>query len=409
MASIVIETAEGVGSKTVNPLDDNPGPGEDTDAVVLEDVFARVRPLVCREDGAPRAVVTWSGKAALACFVLLVGLFVRGAHYCRAQIDKGTECFMADRVGTPGVLALSLALWPALFTLPGLFGMVFYRVLVPGGPLDKLGLGTKRVALSQRQMIERWATVLFPVAGVVSVVGSCFLVPAGIKAIWWIFDPEGMLASQGDPEFTKQRMEVFAYVLLPMTPMTVMCYGVCLPSAILWYLSMKVAVALAEDDVAELVRAATPQAVNDDAAWTRTVAQPAIKLATHTMADLSDGWGKGTGIGAVICWMQALGHGVELMAKIHNKIWEAEGGRRAVDSLPWELELLKSAAGAFVFGCLPLLLAKDLAHVSSLCDTLLNRINSLRLEWTDTATAQEIHQVSDRLPCRQRHLCMLAL
>ena len=64
-----------------------------------------------------------------------------------------------------------------------------------------------------------------------------------------------------------------------------------------------------------------------------------------------------------------------------------------MDTLPWELELLKSALGAFVAGCMPLLLAKDLAHVSSLCDTLLNRLNSLRLEWTDTATAQEIHQV----------------
>ena len=64
-----------------------------------------------------------------------------------------------------------------------------------------------------------------------------------------------------------------------------------------------------------------------------------------------------------------------------------------MDTLPWELELSKSAMGAFVAGCMPLLLAKDLAHVSSLCDTLLNRLNSLRLEWTDTATAQEIHQV----------------
>ena len=68
-----------------------------------------------------------------------------------------------------------------------------------------------------------------------------------------------------------------------------------------------------------------------------------------------------------------------------------------MDTLPWELELSKSAMGAFVAGCMPLLLAKDLAHVSSLCGTLLNRLNSLRLEWTDTATAQEIHQVRNRL------------
>eukprot|EP01051_Picozoa_sp_SAG22_P009029 SAG22_NODE_724_length_7634_cov_11.669808_2_plen_117_part_00 len=76
------------------------------------------------------------------------------------------------------------------------------------------------------------------------------------------------------------------------------------------------------------------------------------------------------------------------MTKIHNKIWENDTPGEV-----WEYELVKSAVGAFVAGCIPLLLAKDLAHVSSLCDTLLNRINSLRLEWADTATAQEIHQV----------------
>ena len=385
MADIVLEIAEGANLKTSNPLADDGGLQlEDTDAVVLEDVFARVRPLVCREDGAPRALIAWSSKAGLACCVLIVCAFVNGANYCD-QLEEGTECFLADRVGTPGKLALSLALWPAIFTLPCLFGMVFYHVLVPGGPLDKLGLGTKRVALPQRQMVGRWSAALLPVAGM-SIAGSFFFVPMGVKATWWLFDPEGMLANQDDPVGWKQRMEVFGYVLIPMAPMSMICYGVCLPSAFLWYLSMKVAVALAEDDVAELVRAATPEAVNDDGVWTRTVAQPAIKLATHTMAELSGGWGMGTGIGAVVCWLAALGNTIELLSKIHNK-------ERAADTLPWELELLKSAVGAFVSGCLPLLLAKDLAHVSSLCDTLLNRINSLRLEWTDTATAQEIHQV----------------
>eukprot|EP01043_Picozoa_sp_COSAG02_P056690 COSAG02_NODE_6761_length_3376_cov_5.293813_1_plen_459_part_00 len=388
MADIVLEIVEG--SKSSNPLAGDGGQeDEDTDAVMLEDVFARVRPLVCREDGAPRALIAWSPKAALACFVLVSGLFVKGAHYCR-QLEIPSECVLADRVGTPGKLALSLALWPVMFTLPGLFGMVFYRVLFPGGPLDKLGLGTKRVALSQQQMVIRWSTVLLPVAGVVSVVGLCFFVPMGIRSIWWLVDPEGMLANQEDPAGSKQRMEMMAYILVPMTPMSMVCYGVAFPSAVLWYLSMKVAVALAEDDVAELVRAATLEAVNDDSVWTQRVAQPAIKLATHTMAELSGGWGNGTGIGALICWIQALGNAIELMTKIHNEIWNSTSPQ---DTLPWELELLKNAAGAFVFGCLPLLLAKDLAHVSSLCDTLLNRINSLRLEWTDTATAQQIHQV----------------
>lgn len=55
--------------------------------------------------------------------------------------------------------------------------------------------------------------------------------------------------------------------------------------------------------------------------------------------------------------------------------------------------MLQNGLSAFFAACGPLLLAKDVAHVSSLCDILLNRINSLRLEWTCTEAAQEIHQV----------------
>eukprot|EP01051_Picozoa_sp_SAG22_P009030 SAG22_NODE_724_length_7634_cov_11.669808_3_plen_175_part_00 len=166
--------------------------------------------------------------------------------------------------------------------------------------------------------------MLLPVAGVAAVVFSLFLVPMGAKAVWWAVDREGMLANQEDPVAENQRFEVFAFAIIPMTPLSMMCYGIGLPSAILWYLSMKVAVALAEDDVAELVRAATPQAVNDDGVWTRTVAQPAIKLATHTMAELSDGWGTGTGIGGGDLLDASLGE----RCGTHDKDTQQDMGKR---------------------------------------------------------------------------------
>ena len=391
MAEVVLEMMDS--TATANPLAELDLEKEDTDAVVLEDVFARVRPLVYRaEDGnAPRAAVAWCRAAGFAAYI---GIFVGMCNLyrlCQSPLGRqmqaeGAEC--PDRVATPARLVLSLVLWPALFALPALFAMVFYRVLVPGGPLDKLGLGKKKVALSQQRMVMRWAAALIPLACVVGVFFSMFFVPLFFQAVWWIADPEGMLANQKDPISQQGTMEAFGYVMLIIVPASILVFGVGASSGILWYLSMKAAVALSEDDVSEVVRLATPQAVIDDAVWTRAVAQPAIKLATHTMAELSDGWGGGTAIGAIICWFQALGHSVELMTKIHDKIWETSPPEEV-----WELSLAKSVGGAFIFGCMPLLLAKDLAHVSSMCDSLLNRINTLRLEWTDTATAQIIHQV----------------
>eukprot|EP01046_Picozoa_sp_COSAG06_P061869 COSAG06_NODE_13738_length_1224_cov_1.467556_3_plen_133_part_00 len=46
-----------------------------------------------------------------------------------------------------------------------------------------------------------------------------------------------------------------------------------------------------------------------------------------------------------------------------------------------------------LFCCLfvPLLLASDLANVSSLCDALLNTINNLRLRWESVESAQAVH------------------
>jgi hypothetical protein len=46
-----------------------------------------------------------------------------------------------------------------------------------------------------------------------------------------------------------------------------------------------------------------------------------------------------------------------------------------------------------LFCCLfvPLLLASDLAYVSSLCDALLNTINNLRLRWESVESAQAVH------------------
>jgi hypothetical protein len=40
---------------------------------------------------------------------------------------------------------------------------------------------------------------------------------------------------------------------------------------------------------------------------------------------------------------------------------------------------------------MPLVLAKDLAQVSTMCDQFTERLNNLRMGWASTADAQETH------------------
>ena len=47
----------------------------------------------------------------------------------------------------------------------------------------------------------------------------------------------------------------------------------------------------------------------------------------------------------------------------------------------------------------PLLVSTDVAHVSSMCDDLMNAINNLRLEWLSTEDAQVVHQRTYPLQC----------
>ncbi len=318
MAEILSEMADEAFSSTVpNPVADEKEEREDTNAVVMEDVFARVRPLLCRMDGSPRAGVAAMPYCGAFFYIgLAVSLFY-AAYQCHTTDDK-SECF--SRVETPGEAAINIVLWPAAFAMPSLFVPIFYRVIAPGGPLEQLGSGKKKVALSQLKLAQRWASVLRPLAGVMCLVGIFPGVQLSYKIIMWHIDPEAMLSSQANPEEMRNSMLMFQWSGLVLMPMMILMLGSGLPCLILWFLSMKVAVGLAQDDVEELVRQATPEALADDARWTATVAQPAMKLATHTMEYLSRGWGAGTGFGSLMCWIIAVGNFVELMDTIRNQV-----------------------------------------------------------------------------------------
>jgi hypothetical protein len=89
--------------------------------------------------------------------------------------------------------------------------------------------------------------------------------------------------------------------MLFISPVWVFGFIFGYPCAMGWFFAMKVAVCLAEDDAAELLRRTTPAALSDDSRWTTEVAQPAIDLASKTMSYLSDGWGAGVLLGFVPC------------------------------------------------------------------------------------------------------------
>ena len=63
---------------------------------------------------------------------------------------------------------------------------------------------------------------------------------------------------------------------------------------------MKCAVVLSMEEVNNVVRCTTKAALADDETWKEQVAAPSIALATYTMPQLSNGYGSGTGISALL-------------------------------------------------------------------------------------------------------------
>jgi hypothetical protein len=123
-----------------------------------------------------------------------------------------------------------------------------------------------------------------------------------------------------------------------------------------------VAVCLAHDDVIEVVKKTTREAIEDDEKWDEQVAKPALSLATTTMTNLSDGFGRGTA--KVFIWfflvavynLSTLVHGLHTGKDIWNNSAQFSG------------EYDSSRAATHIFGIFmsivaPLFLARDLVRI----------------------------------------------
>eukprot|EP01044_Picomonas_judraskeda_P019270 COSAG03_NODE_4026_length_1715_cov_1.465347_2_plen_376_part_01 len=337
-------------------------------------------------------------------------------------------------IGDPTWNSAEAVLTGVLFTCamtPLIYISYLPRVIADGGPLQQLGAGKKRVMAGQMKRLALWRAVLGVVAAGCFMFGAFFFYSgptqqarntfaykSAVDKSWAytqtcqaealasddvrhtrrspalpflkVKKPRAVILQQESArclDMTRERVEQEVYserFFLLITPVWVFAFLLGYPCAMGWFFAMKVAVCLAEDDANELLRRATAANLVDDARWTTQVAQPAIELASNTMAYLSDGWGGGVLIAGVPAMAGSIYNFLEIF---HSLV--VQGRHEDFD------KYFACVAAALV----PLALAKDLAHVSSLCDQFTERLNNLRMNWTSTTEAQAMHARLFPLQC----------
>jgi hypothetical protein len=110
------------------------------------------------------------------------------------------------------------------------------------------------------------------------------------------------------------------------------------------------AVTLAQDDISDVTKHTKSETLMDEKAWSTKVAQPAISLATDTLAHLSSGYSVGTGWTAFMCAWISLANFVGLVHSIRMGQY---------DDIP------RLLSGTVMAAMAPFVIASDLAHVST--------------------------------------------
>eukprot|EP01052_Picozoa_sp_SAG31_P007539 SAG31_NODE_360_length_17025_cov_5.362460_2_plen_258_part_00 len=178
------------------------------------------------------------------------------------------------------------------------------------GALARLGAGEKRVAASEIKGLPRWRPLLAAVGVpfilyglgmllltfLMAAFGLMFLFAPGFREDWYDGyderDDDAMLRAAGlidDPRVTCPVVCPFMWVFTIWVHLVLLSWSFIagIPCALCWYYAMKVGSILAKDDVIEVVKRVDEDALQDDVVWSDSVAIPTVKLATHTMGDLS--------------------------------------------------------------------------------------------------------------------------
>lgn len=332
---IVSELSLGGGPDSDAPEDDS-----QQELETMPDLFTQIRPLLMTAEGEPRLLVRTAPWLAL--FIVVVFPYM--------MLSMGVEPnrpIMSTQIEVTRGAFMGLPFGGGLLFLP-----LMCRAIHPEtGALVQLGVGKRPVPVRQIRQLRRWQLGL-GVAG------------AGI-ALWFFVGPLpilvqltmhmfGMLEFEDfTPAEMGQVMRIFEPVLYAFVPMMIGCAPslvIGYPIAMQWYVSMKVAVTLAQDDVTAVTKHTKPDTLLDDKAWSTRVAQPAISLATDTMAHLSAGYSLGTGWTAFMCAWISLANFVAVIHSIRV---------REYYDVPRQLSATLMAAMA------PFVIASDLAHVST--------------------------------------------
>ena len=189
-----------------------------------------------------------------------------------AAASSEQQGHMSEMMMSP-IVKITVLLFSVVFTWPGLFAPILANVLKSGGPLDQLGAGTKRVAARELNSLRRWVMVSRLVMCLsVFTLGSLQMIVASVLHLMRSeieTDMSTMFEHGGD---------TMAWIMLAVAPGLAVCGGIGFASMAAFVGTLKVAVTLSRDDVIEVLKKTTTDALREDRVWSADVAFPAIRL-----------------------------------------------------------------------------------------------------------------------------------
>ena len=229
--------------------------------------------------------------------------------------------------------------------------------------LKKLGAGTTRITEADARSLNRWRRALVGFGGL-------FLVPLGV--LFGIVVPIVLVASGSSTTTAALVQVVVIFVGVGLTVaivVPILLFG--------WGISMKVAAALVNDEILEVIIQMEQVSPADDDAWQSKVVEPALAL-DGTLRRLSDGWGAGLASLTMACWAVALGG---FTTALNTPLMVALGDLRGIP--PGTLQTIYLVVTSVV-AVLPLFIGLDLAAISTRCDVMMTALNNVRLRHGET-------------------------
>ena len=219
--------------------------------------------------------------------------------------------------------------------------------LRPNGELEKLGVGSAKIAesalalLVRQRLLTRSFQVISTGGGFLAMgMTLTYATYLGLARAWAILLAATLVGFQ-------------LVVLIPMT--------------IEFNLALQTAAALTADAVLEVVLSACEVSPDDNDEWESRVVQPALALADGPVGILSRGFGRGLALSYVGFWatsvgmLSAVSFSLGFVLQVANS-WRLVG-------------LVATLAATLALLLLPLVMSEAVAEVSTSCDDLGNAIN----------------------------------